>query len=415
VAASSSYYTLARTSYTFTSSDDGEHDFANLVKFRDNSYDYRLVVYDDTDSDIVGYKYFYLDGGSNTDNADNFYVATDNNTPAANQRVDLRLTSRNGTSTDTTYDGDFIVRVYYRTNTSSWIETTSSSYFEINGSYDNDYQDGIRFSSTWNGNHTFYDFIRFKKDYQYKVVVEDADQSDIDGYQTFDVIGSNYDDNNDTSDNFYVTTDNGTPNLSQRVDITARARYDTSTNTSYNGYIIAKIYYRTSDSDSWTQTTSSSYFAINSSYASTYADGIRFSSTWNGQHTFTDFIQFKKNYQYKVVIVDSNDSSIDGYTTFDVGSYNGNNNYYNYSSVNGFTTNELSTVQAMYNAWPTTIANLKAQSSKLRNNTTWKNRSDTFYDDMADIIHNVSNRTYDTYDEYYAAFLSWYSYTLSIK
>lgn len=413
VAASSSYYTLARTSYTFTSSDDGEHDFANLVKFRDDSYDYRLVVYDDTDSDIVGYKYFYLDGGNNTDNADNFYVSTDDSTPAANQRVDLRLTSRNGTSTDTTYDGDFVVKVYYRTNTSSWIETTSTSYFEINSTYDDDYQDGIRFSSSWNGTHTFYDFIRFKRDYQYKVVVEDVDDSEIDGYQTFDVIGSIYDDdNNDTSDNFYITTDDTEPSLSQRVDLTVRSRDGSSINSSYNGDILMKVYYRTSDSSSWIQTTSSSYFAITSSYASTYDDGIRFSSSWYGEHTFYDFIQFKKNYQFKVVVEDTDDSDVNGYKTFDVGSYNGGNSY---SSVDGFTTSELSTVQSMYNAWPAMITNLKAQSSKLRNSTTWKNRSDTFYDDMADIINDVSNRTYDTYDEYYAAFLSWYNYTLSIK
>jgi hypothetical protein len=61
------------------------------------------------------------------------------------------------------------------------------------------------------------------------------------------------------------------------------------------------------------------------------------------------------------------------------------------------------------------ITDLKAQYSKLRNSTTRKNRSDTFYDDMNDILDDANNKTYDTYDEYYAGFLSRYRYTLSIR
>jgi len=61
ITASSSLYELARTSYTFTSSDDGEHTFSNLVTFNDDSYDYRLVVYDD-DNTIESTKTFTLNG-----------------------------------------------------------------------------------------------------------------------------------------------------------------------------------------------------------------------------------------------------------------------------------------------------------------------------------------------------------------
>ncbi|MEI8091700.1 MAG: hypothetical protein WCG98_05790 [bacterium] len=69
----------------------------------------------------------------------------------------------------------------------------------------------------------------------------------------------------------------------------------------------------------------------------------------------------------------------------------------------------------MYDAWPNMITDLKAQYSKLRNSTTWKTRSDTFYDDTNDILDDVSSKKYDTYDTWYSAFLSRYRYTLSIK
>jgi lipopolysaccharide export LptBFGC system permease protein LptF len=74
------------------------------------------------------------------------------------------------------YKGTVNFDVYYRTSSSSsWVKTTSSSYYEI----DNDYDNGYTFSSSNDGQKTLNNFIRFKKDdYSYKIVVTDEDNDD---------------------------------------------------------------------------------------------------------------------------------------------------------------------------------------------------------------------------------------------
>lgn len=71
--------------------------------------------------------------------------------------------------------------IYYRrSGSSSWVKTTSSSYYEI----DEDYEDGYTFTSSNDGQKTLYDFIRFRKDdYEYKIVASDEDDEDIEGYK----------------------------------------------------------------------------------------------------------------------------------------------------------------------------------------------------------------------------------------
>jgi hypothetical protein len=61
------------------------------------------------------------------------------------------------------------------------------------------------------------------------------------------------------------------------------------------------------------------------------------------------------------------------------------------------------------------ITELKDNYSRLDNSSTRQNRSDDFYDDMWDILDDKSNRTYDDYDEFRDGFLSWSSYTISVR
>ncbi|MEI7562996.1 MAG: hypothetical protein WCJ39_04880, partial [bacterium] len=236
----------------------------------------------------------------------------------------------------------------------------------------------------------------------------------IQGERIFDVGGtsSNSSSNSDV-DNFSLTTDDSTPSTLSRVDLTVKAR-DSSNSTviDYNDDIIFKVYYRTSSSNSWVQTTSSSYFAINSTYSSDYSDGIAFSSSRDGYRTFSNFIEFKKNYEYKVVVLDANDSSIQGERIFDVGGTSSNSSS---SNVDGFSSKELDTVQRMYDNWQDMITQLRDSYSRLDSSTTRKNRSNTFYNDMEDILNDSSHRTYDTYDEFWSGFLSWSSYTINMK
>ena len=120
--------------------------------------------------------------------------------------------------------------MYYRkSSSSSWTRTTSSSYYEI----DEDYEDGYTFKSSDDGEKEFNNFIRFKKDnYQYKLVVTDQDD-DIEGYKIFTVGDTGSSTNNGDTDNFYVTTNDASPDTNDWVDLTVRARDGSSTDTSY--------------------------------------------------------------------------------------------------------------------------------------------------------------------------------------
>ncbi|MEI8091699.1 MAG: hypothetical protein WCG98_05785 [bacterium] len=305
--------------YDFSSSDDGDKTLTNFIRFKRNNYSYKVRVYDESNTSIYKEITYTVGSVNNNDgnySTDNFYLSTDDTTPSTTQWVDLTVKARDGTSTDTEYTNDIVVRVYYRTNTSSWTETTSSTYFTINSTYDSDYQDGIRFSSSWAGVHTFSDFIKFKKDYQYKVVVEDVDDSDIYGEKTFDAVGSNT--SNGDLDNFYLTTSDTTPSTNTRVDLSIEARdSDNDPVTTYTDTVNFKVYKRASGSSSWTLTTSSSDFEIDSDYD----NGYDFSSSDDGDKTLTNFIRFKRNnYSYKVRVYDESNTSIYKEITYTVGS-----------------------------------------------------------------------------------------------
>jgi hypothetical protein len=123
--------------------------------------------------------------------------------------------------------------------------------------------------------------------------------------------GSSSSSSNSDVDNFTITTDDSSPSTLSRVDLTVKARdSDNYTVTDYTNDVIFKVYYRNSSSSSRISTTSSSYFAISSSYSSDYNYGISFSSSRDGYHTFSNFIEFKKSLEYKVVVLDADDSSI---------------------------------------------------------------------------------------------------------
>ena len=79
---------------------------------------------------------------SSSYDADNFYITTDDSTPSTTQRVDLKVKARDGTTTDTEYDGDIVVSVYYKTSSTSTIwNEAPSSYYDIDADYDSEYED----------------------------------------------------------------------------------------------------------------------------------------------------------------------------------------------------------------------------------------------------------------------------------
>jgi hypothetical protein len=317
----------------------------------------------------------------------------------------LTIKARDNTSTDTSYRGSVEFEVRYRASGNTyWTKTTSLTYYEMKYPYEDN---GYTFNSSNNGNITITDFIRFRKtNYEYKVIVIDKDYNTIKGEKIF-TVGSV--DNNSTADNLYLTTDDTTPNTLQRVDLTVKSREGTSTNTAYRGTVQFEVYYKASSSSTWTKTTSSTYYEMKS----TYVDGYTFTSSNDGQKTFTDLIRFKKNnYSYKVLAYDEDDESIEGEKIFTVGSVNNNNNN---SSVDGFTSSQLNTVQSLYNARDDMISNLESTYSRLRSSTRRQEMSDDLKAAMQEIIDDDNSKTYDNFTDFYNAFSDWYRYTISIR
>ncbi len=382
---------------------------SNFIKFKKNNYQYKIRVYAEDDTSI--YKEITFNVGSSSSSTsngdlDNFYLTTDDTTPTTSQYVDLTVKARdsdNDTITDYTDTVNF--KIYYRSSSSSSrTQTTSSTYYTMSSSYTNGYD----FTSSDDGIAELSNFIKFKKNnYAYKVRVYAEDDTSIYKEITFNVGSTNSSSTYD-ADNFYITTDDSTPSTSQEVDLTVKARDGTSTDTAYRGTIQFEVYYKSSSSSTWTKTTSSTYYEMDSDYED---DGYTFTSSNNGQKTFSNIIQFKKNnYSYKVLVYDEDDEDIEGYKIFTVGSVSSSS-----SDVDGFTSSELNTVEGIYDARNDMIDKLKSRYSNLRNSSRRNTMSDDLYDEMELILDDDNDRIYDDFDEFNAAWLDRYRYTISIR
>ncbi len=401
IEAPTSNYTLNRTSYTFNANDAGIHQFTNVIKFRNENYEYRLVVYDNTTSTIYWYATYYVNESTNNNYYTNsFYISTNNATPNQYQSVDLSIKARNGSYTDTTYRGKVNFEVQYK-----WIgqnnrtKTTSLSYYEMKYPYENN---GLTFYSSNNGEVTIPNFITFKRKwYEYKVIVRDESNNSI-WYQIFTVRDTTS--SNTHTENFSITTNNTTPSTNQRINLGIKAQQRTSTNTSYRWTVNFEIYYKASGASTWTKTTSSNYYTMHSNYR----NGYTFTAARNGYVTITNFIKFNRNnHSYKVLVYDKNDKNIIGEQIFNVGSTTTNT-----SNIYWFTTSELTTIEGVYTARNHTIANLKASYPKLRTNSTRLHMSNTLYEEMEKVLSNKSNRKYNNFDSFYSDFLERYRFTV---
>ncbi len=76
VTASSSDYDLSRTSYTFTSSDDGEKLFTNMLTFNREG-DFRLKVYESNNSSVYAYQEIEVDNGGSSSSSSNGFTSSE--------------------------------------------------------------------------------------------------------------------------------------------------------------------------------------------------------------------------------------------------------------------------------------------------------------------------------------------------
>ena len=141
-------------------------------------------------------------------------------------------------------------------------------------------------------------------------------------------------------------------------------------------------------------------------------DGYTFTSSNNGTKAFSNFIKFNKNnYSYKVVVYDEDDEDIQGYKTFTVGNTSSSSS----SSVDGFTSSQLETVQNLYDNRDEMIEALEDRYSALEDSTRRHTMSDNFKEAMKEIIDDEDNRTYEDYNDFWDGWLERYRYTVNLR
>jgi hypothetical protein len=376
--ASSSDYTADNSfnrGYQFTASDRGYVTINSFIKFSRNGY-YRLTV--ENDNGRTDYVDFDVNGGSSS-NSNTIQISTNKENPSTNQRTNITL------DTDTSYRGRAEFKLQYRSSSSSSWSTASSSDYTA----DNYFNRGYQFTASDRGYVTINSFIKFSRNGYYRLTVEnDNGRTD---YVDFNVNGSS-----SNSNTLRVSTNRSNPSTSQRANVTIE------TDSSYRDYVEFSLQYK--DGSTW-RTAPSSYYDVDNYFNR----GYQFTASDRGYVTLNSFIKFTKNYEFRLYVTDKNRN--EDYITFNVGGSSSNNNNNNKSDVSGFSVGELKKVTNVSKIWNTVVAELKRQTSKLRNDTYWQRLSDSFYDNMRDVINDRNNRTFSDWSDFMDAFNEWFRYT----
>jgi hypothetical protein len=167
----------------------------------------------------------------------------------------------------------------------------------------------------------------------YRIKATDDTNSNINGYSNTITIGNSNTTN--TSNRFDLSTNTTTPGRDNFVNLTIIPK-DNNGNTisSYNNRVRFQISRRINTSDSWTDITSSSL--DNSAYR-IYDTTYTFPSYNNGAATISNFIKFySDSYDYRVRVVDDNNSNIFGEIIYYLRNTNSANNNTNTSSAQRF-------------------------------------------------------------------------------
>ena len=390
--ASSSDYSLERSSYEFSYSDAGERRLTNFLRFRNNGQ-YRILAQIDG-TNYTAYQTFTVGNGNNNrrDNNRSNWVAIDDistTSPSVDQWVSLRVRR----------DGN-----YYSSQTVRFeVEEYRDGYWR--SAYSSDY-DLDRSSYTFyssESSKSFSSFLKFRKDGEFRLTAR------LDNGETTTAsfhVGRGR--NNNTSSQIRVEK-SGSSSVSAGswvdLNLTAYQRYSNSKNENYNGELSVKV--QKKDWYYWS-TASSSDYDISSSYVNFYRSDY-------GRKYLTNFIRFRNNGQYKVIFTDRSDSSITDSIELSVGgsyydnTWRQNNNNYNYTNA------EYDKLRAVYNIWQGVISTLKRDYPRLRNSSFWQSESDRFYNNMRAVINGERNPAFDSWNRFYQGFMDWFSLTLRTR
>ena len=390
--ASSSDYSLERSSYDFSYSDAGERRLTNFLRFRNNGQ-YRILAQIDG-TNYTTYQTFTVGNGNNNrwDNNRINWVAIDDistTSPSVDQWVSLRV-RRDGS--------------YYSSQTVRFeVEEYRDWYWR--SAYSSDY-DLDRSSYTFyssESSKSFSSFLKFRKDGEFRLTarLDNGETTTVSFY-----VGRGR--NNNTSSQIRVEK-SGSSSVSAGswvdLNLTAYQRYSNSKNENYNGELSVKV--QKKDWYYWS-TASSSDYDISSSYVNFYRSDY-------GRKYLTNFIRFRNNGQYKVIFTDRSDSSITDSIELSVGgsyydnTWRQNNNNYNYTNA------EYDKLRAVYNIWQGVISTLKRDYPRLRNSSFWQSESDRFYNNMRAVINGERNPAFDSWNRFYQGFMDWFSLTLRTR
>ncbi|MBB1557469.1 MAG: hypothetical protein HG439_003220 [candidate division SR1 bacterium] len=390
--ASSSDYSLERSSYDFSYSDAGERRLTNFLRFRNNGQ-YRILAQIDG-TNYTAYQTFTVGNSNNNrwDNNRSSWVAIDDistTSPSVDQWISLRV-RRDGS--------------YYSSQTVRFeVEEYRDGYWR--SAYSSDY-DLDRSSYTFyssESSKSFSSFLKFRKDGEFRLTAR-LDNGETTTASFYVGRGRN----NTTSSQIRVEK-SGSSSVSAGswvdLNLTAYQRYSNSKNENYNGELSVKV--QKKDGYYWS-TASSSDYDISSSYVNFYRSDY-------GRKYLTNFIRFRNNGQYKVIFTDRSDSSITDSIELSVGgsyydnTWRQNNNNYNYTNA------EYDKLRAVYNIWQGVISTLKRDYPRLRNSSFWQSESDRFYNNMRAVINGERNPTFDSWNRFYQGFMDWFSLTLRTR
>ena len=388
--ASSSDYSLERSSYEFSYSDAGERRLTNFLRFRNNGQ-YRILVQIDG-TNYTAYQTFTVGNGNNNrwDNNRSNWVAIDDistTSPSVDQWISLRV-RRDGNS----YSSQTVRFEVEEYRDGYWRSAYSSDYDLDRSSY--------TFYSSENSK-SFSSFLKFRKDGEFRLTARlDNGETTTSNFH----VGRGR--NNNASSQLRVEK-SGSSSVSAGswvdLNLTAYQRYSNSKNENYNGELSVRV--QKKDWYYWS-TASSSDYDISSSYVNFYRSDY-------GRKYLTNFIRFRNNGQYKVIFTDRSDSSITDSIELSVGG-----SYYDNTwrqNNNNYTNAEYDKLRAVYNIWQGVISTLKRDYPRLRNSSFWQSESDRFYNNMRAVINGERNPTFDSWNRFYQGFMDWFSLTLRTR
>lgn len=383
--ASSSDYYLSPTSTYFSTSDQWYKTISSQVVFYNNWY-YRIKAYDDSNSNVYGYREVTVGYGSSNNSNRTVSLDTSSTNPSTNQYISTYTTVKDTYgSRDYNYVGTMRYVVEKRDSSNyNWYSASSSDYYlSTTSSY---------FSSNDQWYKTISSHVVFYNNGYYRIRVYDDNNSTISTY-SYVTVGNGNNWSNSSYNRFDLSSNTTTPGRDNFVSLSITAKDQNGyTLSSYNNRVRFYVYRRIYTSDSWSDITSSS--TDNSAYR-IYDTSYSFPSYNNGYVTLTNFIKFySDSYDYKVRVVDDSNSNVYGEIIYYLRNSNSSSNWSSSSTAYRFAGTLTPTVPELYSSFwvriyvkdssNRTITNytrtirLSLERKSLASSTTWSSVSSSY-------------------------------------